>query len=75
MTGSVHFKTSDELGKESIVHFRAKLITVVSERGMNMYICMINKFTVNHMFTLAHLLVSSVFLFSDKPDKEIFLYL
>jgi hypothetical protein len=44
----VNFKTSEELGTESVVHFRAKLTAVISER---------------------------VFLFSDRPGKDIFLYL
>ena len=37
MTGPVHFRTSDELGVESVVHFRGKLTAVVSERGECMF--------------------------------------
>ncbi|CAI8005948.1 Shieldin complex subunit 2 [Geodia barretti] len=44
----VHFRSSDQLGVESVVHFRAKLTSVISER---------------------------VFLFSDRPGKDVCLYL
>ena len=36
-TGPVHFRTYDELGVESTIHFRAKLAAIISERGLFIY--------------------------------------
>lgn len=33
ISGPVYFRTSRELGMESVVHFRAKLVALVSSRG------------------------------------------
>ena len=43
--GLVCFKTSQELGMDSVVHFRAKLMALVSSRGKQC--CMLSKVTSN----------------------------
>ena len=37
-SGMVNFCTSNEFGTESVIHFRAKLLTVISSRGMHIYL-------------------------------------
>jgi hypothetical protein len=109
----VHFRSSDQLGVESVVHFRAKLTSVISERGLfytqggvtvqidifstnnraqckNAKLSLYNTATLplNPAFSLFVLssryieteslpfsLSFLVFLFSDRPGKDVFLYL
>ena len=67
VTGPVHFKTSDDIGVDSVIHFRAKLVAIISERG----IIHIIGFHLSHVINIS----DSVILLSDKPGRDIFLYL
>ena len=73
MTGPVHFRAGDELGVEPVVHFRAKLLATISNRGSH---------TREHIMTYSNpdillFLFDScaVVQFSDKTGKDFFLYL
>ena len=83
--GLVCFKTSQELGMDSVVHFRAKLVALVSSRGKQC--CMLSEVTHSkcHSYTsvsfvcvcvvcvcfFAHIVV----VIADDPEREIHLYL
>ena len=77
--GLVYFKTSQELGMDSVVHFRAKLVALVSSRGKQC--CMLREMTYSkgHSYTIVFCLcvcfLHTVVVIADDPEREIHLYL
>ena len=71
---AVYYRSSDELGVDSLIHFRAKVLATPTSRGTYMYSIHVRvlKFTV--ITPLSSYLTAAVVL-SDRAGKEVILYL